>query len=88
VFTAPAEPGVRARLSAFVSEDEGASWGSKAILLYDGPSAYSDLIMYNSTHLALLWENGDAGSSDFAARISFSFISKADLGLPPQRSRA
>jgi sialidase-1 len=72
IATVPAAVDARAALTLFVSTDETASW-SAASLLYPGPAGYSDLIQFNATHAAVLYENG-AAPGDFAAQISFALF--------------
>ena len=79
VYTAPAAAAQRAGLSAWASTDFGASWSAKPLSLWPGPAAYSDTIALNSTHVAFLFENGDAGTGDFAMRISFGVAAVADI---------
>ena len=69
-FTAPAAVGERADLSLWVSCTGGASWlgGAPVQQLWAGPSAYSDAIQLNSTHLGVVFEGGAA---EFAGGIQF-----------------
>ena len=64
----PQAPGERADLALFRSNDEAASWGAGKLFLA-GPAGYSDMVPLNSTHGALLFENG---AVEFAQKISFA----------------
>jgi len=67
VFTTPMQKTARANMGIFVSSDETETWGSGK-LYFSGPAGYSDTWQLNSTHVAILFENG---VTEFAQRISF-----------------
>lgn len=69
-FSTPQAPGQRADLALFRSNDEAASWGAGKLFLA-GPAGYSDLVALNSTHGALVFENG---ATEFAGKISFEIF--------------
>jgi hypothetical protein len=75
LFSTPEQRGVRANLSLWVSENEGASWGAPRASLWAGPAAYSDLAQVNATHVGVVFEGGPRGSGDFAAAIYFAAFS-------------
>lgn len=79
VFTAPADRTARQGMSAWASKDWGVTWTASPLSLWPGPAAYSDTIALNATHVAVLFENGDTGTGDFAARISFVIVPVADI---------
>ncbi|GAA4788167.1 sialidase family protein [Streptomyces ziwulingensis] len=60
LFSGPAEPGARARMTLRVSTDGGTSW-RVAQTLDDRPAAYSDLVRVDAGSVGLLYETGDAG---------------------------
>jgi len=67
VFTTPMDKMARADMGIFVSTDETQSWSSGK-LYFSGPAGYSDTFQLNSTHVAIIFENGE---TEFAQRISF-----------------
>jgi sialidase-1 len=72
-FTAPAAIDQRANLSLWISVDGGKSWPSASLAsVWPGPSAYSDMIMINSTHIGVLFESSSvAAPTEFAGGIRF-----------------
>lgn len=76
IFTTPANRNERSNLSLFVSLDGAQSWLDQSTLLWDGPSAYSDIYQYNSTHAAVIFE---CGTDEFAQQINFGFVTVSDL---------
>ena len=79
LFSAPSSRTERAVLGLYVSEDEAASWKGPTAILWPGPAAYSSMVQLNDTHVGVLFENGDAGTGDFAARLSFLTVGVSDL---------
>jgi hypothetical protein len=55
------------------SDDSGGSW-PKTKLVWAGSAAYSVLVPINTTHIGLVFENGDAAYSE---RVSFVPLAKA-----------
>ena len=68
VFTAPTNG--RAALTAFVSADGGNTWAARGVL-WAGPAAYSDVISWNDTHVAVAFE---CGVNEFAGGVNFGFL--------------
>ncbi len=67
----PVEPGQdRVQLSLWLSRDGARTW-SDPLLVYDGPSVYSQLIRLKNGDCGILFENGD---TDRYERISFRRI--------------
>ena len=58
-----------------MSLDEGDSW-SKKKLVYDGPSAYSDLVLLSGEKVGLLYE---AGIGHYNGGIAFKSIAVSDI---------
>jgi hypothetical protein len=75
VITTPANPTARADYTVYLSLDETKSW-SAGTLLVPGPAGYSDALQLNSTHLAVVFENG---VDEFSEQISFALLSVDDL---------
>lgn len=73
-FSTPQAPGQRADLALFRSNDEAVTWDTGKLYLA-GPAGYSDMVALNSTHGALLFENG---ALEFAQKISFSIFAASD----------
>jgi photosystem II stability/assembly factor-like uncharacterized protein len=69
----PQAVGERADMALFRSNDEAGSWGAGK-LFQGGPAGYSDMAALNSTHGAVLFENG---AKEFAAKISFAVFEAA-----------
>ncbi|MEI5100202.1 sialidase family protein [Streptomyces sp. PmtG] len=58
LFSGPADPGFRARMSLRASDDGGTTW--TRVHTVDGlPAAYSDLVRVDDDTLGLLYETGD-----------------------------
>ena len=79
-------PGVadaRARMEIKLSHDEGRSWAADGAVLWDGPSAYSDLAALGGGALGIVFENGD---TTFADRVSFARM-ELDWLDPPSSSQ-
>lgn len=79
LFSAPTSRTERTDLGLFVSTDEAQSWSGPTTMLWKGPAAYSSMVMVNATHAAILFENGDAGTGNFAQRISMVLVDASDL---------
>lgn len=59
-FSNPADANARKNMTIKRSRDNGGTWPS-SLLVYDGPSAYSDLVMIDATHVGILYEAGKYG---------------------------
>ena len=57
------------------SSDDGASWSS-GYLVWDGSSAYSDIVMIDDSYIGILYEKG---SSKNYEKISFEKIAVSRL---------
>ncbi|WP_172386029.1 exo-alpha-sialidase [Streptomyces sp. MNP-20] len=61
LFSGPADPGFRARMSIHRSDDDGTTW--QPVHTVDGlPAAYSDLVRLDEDAVGLLYETGDFGA--------------------------
>ncbi|MEU4655906.1 sialidase family protein [Streptomyces sp. NPDC023723] len=60
LFSGPADPAARARMTLRVSTDAGATW-RPAHTLDDRPAAYSDLVPLGARTVGLLYETGAGG---------------------------
>ncbi|MGH8793695.1 MAG: hypothetical protein ACRDXX_13760 [Stackebrandtia sp.] len=60
VFSTPADPELREKLTLRHSFDQAASWAAGPVS-HEGPAAYSDLVETSSGMLGILYENGSAG---------------------------
>ncbi|HID21661.1 MAG TPA: exo-alpha-sialidase [Planctomycetaceae bacterium] len=74
VWTGPQGPG-RVKLTIWTSYDEGRTFQNPR-LIYDGPSAYSDLTLLDDGTLGILWERGTKRGYEFITftRLDLSFI--------------
>jgi sialidase-1 len=70
LFSGPAHPTGRARMTLRASTDGGATWHD-AHTVDDRPAAYSDLVRVDADTIGLLYETGDAGAYE---RIVFRRI--------------
>ena len=57
LFTNPKHASKRVEMSISISKDNGRTW-DRSILLTEGPSAYSDIIMLHNGDAAVLYEKG------------------------------
>lgn len=72
LFSTPTAAGARADLGFFHSLDEAVSWAPVSGGVYaPGPAGYSDLTAINSTHAAIIFENG---AQEFAQQINFDIV--------------
>ncbi|MEQ7008303.1 sialidase family protein [Actinopolymorpha sp. B17G11] len=88
IFAAPAHPSSRERLTLRSSLDGAASW-RESLVVYDGPSGYSDLVEIvdePSSMLGVYYENGPRLSDDSALtyhkRLSFARVPMELLDVP------
>jgi hypothetical protein len=82
LFTAPASRTARANLTVFAGAADASAWNPEGTLLWNGPSAYSDALVVNATHVCVVFECGTAGG-DFAAMINVGLIAVGDLPAVP-----
>lgn len=73
-FSNPAST-ARNKMTIKMSLDEGGSW-SKKKLIYDGPSAYSDLVLLSEEKVGLLYE---AGIGHYNGGIAFKSVAVSDI---------
>jgi len=89
IFSAPGHPSARENLTLWSSLDGADSW-RKSLVLYDGPSGYSDLVEVvddeDTSVLGVTFENGPRLSSEpyltYHKRISFARVPLRLLDLP------
>jgi len=89
VFSAPGHPSSRENLTLWSSLDGADSW-RQGLVLYDGPSGYSDLVEVVDTErdslLGVIFENGPRLSSEpylsYHQRVSFARVPLQSLDLP------
>jgi sialidase-1 len=58
LFSNPADPDSRVNMTVRLSEDDGETW-PRALVLHEGPSAYSDLAVLPNGDVGCLYERGD-----------------------------
>ena len=58
LFSNPAHEKSRVNMTVRLSRDNGATW-PHALVLHEGPSAYSDLVVLDNKRIACLYERGD-----------------------------
>ena len=58
LFSNPADPKTRVRLTVKASDDDAKTWRDVAVL-HAGPSAYSNLISLSATDAGCLYERGE-----------------------------
>jgi sialidase-1 len=58
LFTNPVNPKKRVNMTLSVSRDQGKSWDEK-IIIFKGPSAYSDLVELNTNQIFVFFEAGE-----------------------------
>ncbi|WP_055489747.1 exo-alpha-sialidase [Streptomyces sp. TP-A0356] len=75
LFSGPADPAARIRMSVRVSTDAGATW-RPAHTVDDLPAAYSDLVRVDAATVGLLYETGDRNAYE---TITFRRIPVAAL---------
>jgi hypothetical protein len=77
VLSVPGHPTARENLTVWSSLDQATSW-RRGLVVYDGPSGYSDLVELDPNTLGVLFENGDRLSDDtfltYHQRISFARV--------------
>ncbi len=72
LYFSNAASSTRDHMTVKKSSDNGKNWDS-GILIYDGPSAYSDIVELNEHEIAILYENGVQNPYQ---KISFKIIKK------------
>jgi len=75
LFSNPASTDKRINMTVRLSNDNGKSW-SASTLIYPGPCAYSDLIIYDKKKIGLLYEYGEKKPYE---RIGFRIISEKEF---------
>lgn len=58
LFSNPASTDKREKMTVRLSGNSGKTWKS-SLLIYDGPSAYSDMVMINDNQIGLYYEYGE-----------------------------
>ena len=77
-FSNPASTNARKNMTVRVSKDAGKTWKKQA-LLYDGPSAYSNLVALSNKKLACLYEAGVASAYE---GIVYEVVTNKQLKKP------
>jgi sialidase-1 len=75
LFSNPADPKTRIKLTVRASDDNAATW-PRALLLHAGPSAYSSLIALGENEAGCLYERGDKRAYE---KITFARFTTQDL---------
>lgn len=74
-FSNPANRDARSHMTLKQSTDDGGTWPA-LLEVYSGPSAYSDLVMVDDTHVGIVYEAGLSGPYE---GIVFDNIAVSDL---------
>jgi sialidase-1 len=77
-FSNPASTNARKNMTVRISKDAGKTWKKQA-LLYDGPSAYSNLVALSNKKLACLYEAGVASAYE---GIVYEVVTNKQLKKP------
>jgi sialidase-1 len=86
LFSSPADPTLRKRMTIWSSYDEGGSWASVTpTQITADRSGYSDMTVLGSGEIGLLYEAG-ADAGDARDEIRFTRLTENDLGLPDEYS--
>jgi sialidase-1 len=85
LFSTPSDPTKRMRMTVYSSSDEARTWGA-AKVIYDGPSAYSDLVKLADGRIGLLYESGINGPYEQITFVAFTagFLDRRDLAPLPR----
>ena len=75
IISTPSDPTQRANMTLYTSLDETITW-SNGKLYTIGPAGYSDIGFINSTHGAILFENG---ADEFAQQVSFGYFTSENV---------
>lgn len=75
LFSNPAHPKKRLRLTVRASADDATTW-PRALLLHEGPAAYSCLVTLRADQAGCLYENGDKRAYE---RITFARFTAAEI---------
>jgi len=78
LFSRPADPDARARMTVSVSADAGATWQGHH-LLHAGPSFYSDLVALPDGGVGLLYGQGASRIEMFPQRVVFARLPRSWL---------
>jgi hypothetical protein len=85
VLSVPGHPTARENLTLWSGVDQATSW-RRGLVVYDGPSGYSDLVQLEGNTLGVLFENGDRLSDEafltYHQRISFARVPVVMLDTP------
>ena len=74
-FSNPASTDSREKMTIRVSSDDGKSW-LKKIVVNDGPSAYSDMVLINKKKIGILYEGGEKSAYE---GISFEIVKLSEI---------
>ena len=75
LFSNPAAPKKRIKLTVRASDDDGVSW-KRSLLLHEGPAAYSSLVAIGPNSAGCLFENGEKRPYE---KITFARFTDTDL---------
>ena len=78
LFSRPADPARRARMTVSLSGDEGKTWSAHK-LVHDGPSFYSDLIVLPDGTIGLLYGKGRSPNGYLPDHVAFARFNLAWL---------
>jgi len=71
LFSRPADPRQRARMTVSLSSDEGKTWSTQK-LVHDGPSFYSDLAVLPDGTIGLLYGKGKSPHEQLPDHVAFA----------------
>ncbi|MDF1853821.1 MAG: sialidase family protein [Verrucomicrobiales bacterium] len=81
LFSRPADPRQRARMTVSLSSDEGKTWSTQK-LVHDGPSFYSDLAVLPDGTIGLLYGKGKSPHEQLPDHVAFAHFNLEWLEQP------
>ena len=81
LFSRPANPRQRARMTVSLSSDEGKTWSTQK-LVHDGPSFYSDLAVLPDGTIGLLYGKGKSPHEQLPDHVAFAHFNLEWLEQP------
>ena len=79
LFSNPADPKTRVKLTVRASDDNAQTW-PRSLLLHEGPSAYSSLLVLSDNEAGCLYERGEKRAYE---KITFARFAAQDLVAAP-----